>query len=543
MSKKITTADWIRFFPFSCPRKDQEEFINFSIQSFSDGKRFVIGELPTGVGKSAIAVTIARYLAATDPLPQDISEGAYILTTQKILQEQYLEDFQKFDLESIKSSSNYQCRFYTEQSCAESLRVLTKLESRMMGTPFFKQCKNDCAYKEAKTKFLAAKMGVTNFSYFLAETMYGGALTARQLLVIDEAHNVESEVAKFVTVKIEPGSDREVVKISIPKFQTQEAAFSWIKEVYMIEAQRHLEKVAKKIAKALAKDDKPSRAIMKAMKENEHLDKHICKINRFIDSYKPFDWVFNQEIGKFVEFKPVDVSDHADWYLFKHSPKLLILSATILDVDFYCETLGIRKEEMAFKSCDSPFPVEKRPIHFMPVGKMSAGDIERTLPKLVTAVKLLLEEHKTEKGLIHCHSYKVLQALKDGIKDKRLLFQTTGNVREKILFEHSRSTDPTVLVSPSMTEGIDLRDDLSRFQIFCKVPFPYIDEFAKQKMQLSKKWYPFTTVRTIVQGLGRSVRSETDYAITYILDGCFENLYRYNRSMFPKYVQDAVQGI
>jgi Rad3-related DNA helicase len=26
--------------------------------------------------------------------------------------------------------------------------------------------------------------------------------------------------------------------------------------------------------------------------------------------------------------------------------------------------------------------------------------------------------------------------------------------------------------SPSMTEGIDLKDDLSRFQIICKVPYP-----------------------------------------------------------------------
>jgi len=427
--QKITKRDWVKYFPFDAPRKDQEEFIDFALNAFMrEGKRFVIGELPMGIGKSAVAVTIARYLAATDP-PTELDDegepivtrGAYVLTTQKILQEQYLADFQKFDMESIKSSSNYQCRFYTEQSCAESLRVLTKLESRIMGTPFFKQCKGACAYKEAKHVFLRAEMGCTNFSYFLAETMYGGALVPRQLLVMDEAHNVEGEVAKFVAVKIDPTSDREVVKLPVPSFADQGAAFDWVRATYIPAALKIKDKLTKKIEKAIAKEDKPSRSTMRAMKDNESLDKHICKLNRFVDSYNPRDWVFNAGENT-IEFKPVDISRHTDFHLFKHSPKILMLSATILDFDFYCDTLGIDKSQAAFRSFDSPFDAANRPIHYVPVGKMNAGEIDKTLPSLVEMVREIMKQHPKDKGVIHCFAGETPVKVVDGsvVCEKRI---------------------------------------------------------------------------------------------------------------------------
>ena len=110
----ITTQDWISHFPMTHPRPRQEEAINFILNSFAEGKRFVLAELPTGVGKSAIGVTVARYLNAT--LPPDttglFSAGAWFVTTQKILQDQYLRDFERLGMRSVKSSSNYTCTRY-----------------------------------------------------------------------------------------------------------------------------------------------------------------------------------------------------------------------------------------------------------------------------------------------------------------------------------------------------------------------------------------------------------------------------------------------
>jgi len=85
-----------------------------------------------------------------------------------------------------------------------------------------------------------------------------------------------------------------------------------------------------------------------------------------------------------------------------------------------------------------------------------------------------------------------------------------------------------------MTEGVDLHGDLSRFQVICKVPYPYLgDKLVKKKMHKWKWWYPRQTVKTIVQSTGRSVRNADDFAITYILDADWNYFFYKNKNMFP----------
>ena len=142
--------------------------------------------------------------------------------------------------------------------------------------------------------------------------------------------------------------------------------------------------------------------------------------------------------------------------------------------------------------------------------------------------------HPDEKGIIHCHSYKVANFIKQYVHDKRLLFHNAKN-RERVLRKHMKIKKPSVLVSPSMQEGVDLKDNASRFQVICKLPFPYLgDMLVKKKMKKWDWWYSFQTVRVIIQSIGRSIRHQKDYAKTYILDSCWENFYRDNYKLFPE---------
>jgi Rad3-related DNA helicase len=85
-----------------------------------------------------------------------------------------------------------------------------------------------------------------------------------------------------------------------------------------------------------------------------------------------------------------------------------------------------------------------------------------------------------------------------------------------------------------MTEGVDLVDDASRFQIICKIPYPYLgDKLVVKRMNRWKWWYPLQTAKTIVQSIGRSVRNSTDYAVTYILDSDWNTFYGKNKKYFP----------
>jgi Rad3-related DNA helicase len=134
----------------------------------------------------------------------------------------------------------------------------------------------------------------------------------------------------------------------------------------------------------------------------------------------------------------------------------------------------------------------------------------------------------------NCGNYKVANFLNRSILNSRLLFHKDADSKLKILRMHQETEDPTVLVSPSMGEGVDLSDDLSRFQIFCKVPFPYLgDEVTKRRMERDPMWYSVQTARNVIQATGRSVRNSSDFAVTYILDSCWDDFLRRNRGLFP----------
>jgi Rad3-related DNA helicase len=186
-----------------------------------------------------------------------------------------------------------------------------------------------------------------------------------------------------------------------------------------------------------------------------------------------------------------------------------------------------------FLSLPSPFPTENRPIIELPVGPMNAKEIDNTLPKMAKVLEELLEAHPDEKGIVHCHTFKIANYLKDNVKSKRLLIHDTAN-REEMLQRHMQSDKPTVLLSPSMSEGVDLRDDCSRFQVICKIPYPYLgDKVVKKRMNKWPGWYPLQTAKSIVQSVGRSIRSLDDHAVTYILDGQWRSFYGRYKKFFP----------
>lgn len=537
--------DYLQYFPFQKIRDEQKQAIEFAIDEFEKGKKFVILELGTGVGKSATGITIARYMEQHGDVIKneegDKLTGAYVVTTQKILQEQYLRDFGPSRgtqlVRSIKSSNNYTCSFYKDQTCAESKRILSRLGKQLTGTEFQKHCKNQCSYSIEKQEFIDSPISVTNFPYILAESTYAGKLEPRATLVIDEAHNAEQELGKFVEVTFSEKFSKDVLKCKLPKSDDQKSVFDWIKGTYKKSAKKHVAD----IEKLLQKLGDNIEGYGSYSKQYELLEKHLSKIDQFIDFYDQENWIMNvvypnldnKKAGKKYEFKPINVSKYSHQNLFRLGGRVLLMSATIVDNDIFCESLGIEKSQSAYLSIPSPFLVANRPIHFLPVGSMSKNCIDLTLPKIADVVKLILGKHENEKGIIHCSNYKVAKYIKENVVCDRLMLHDSSD-REVILKQHIQSTDPTVLLSPSMMEGVDLHDDLSRFQIICKVPFPYLgDLVVKKRMEKNKFWYPYMTAKSIIQSLGRSIRNENDFAISYILDADWERFYRNNSSMFP----------
>lgn len=527
------------FFPYRTIRKEQEKAIEYCIEQFKSGKRYVVVEAGTGCGKSAIGLTVSRWLNAWDRTPDpDYEDGTYYVTTQKILQEQYVKDFgsSKGCMKSIKSASNYKCNFklHKGNSCQDSQRLLRTTDKK---SPFFKNCAFSCVYKQAKRNFLESKESVTNFPYFLTEAAFSGKITPRKCLVVDEAHNVETELSKFIEVTVSKRFSRSVMKVSWPTKKTQYSVYKWIRDVYFPRASAKLlhfeEQIENLGIKSKIKD------FNALANQYDMLSSHVKKMDTFLKVYQSDNWVLevvppkDRAMEKFV-FRPIDVAPFVDEYVNRLGKRVVFMSATILDKQTFCRSLGIEPEDTAFISIPTPFPAENRPIIFSASGHMNAKSINATLPKLAKAVSMILAEHKDEKGIIHCHTYKIANYLKQNVRSNRLLIHNSSD-RDDVLRKHINSKKPTVLLSPSMSEGVDLHGNLSRFQVICKVPYPYLgDPLIRKRMNKFSGWYPMQVAKTIVQAVGRSVRSKDDKAVTYILDGDWYSFLRKNRKFFPK---------
>jgi len=568
-------------FPMESYREGQKDAIEFAVEEFNKGKRIVVLEAPTGSGKSAIAMTIAEMV-----------HDSYYLTITKQLQDQLTRDFS--DVVELKGRNAYPCTYYGREGqklvdrkllSTEELNELkeqypncatgfckTKLnrtsptqkayrcvrcftvegplkDGKMSGElevlpPGYQY--SACPYYEQVYKALAARKITMNFSSFLFQTTMTKRFDrgARDLLIIDEAHNIESQILDFVSFSI---SDLHLQRygVFIPELATPFDYYIWFEEA----------KVAKLLEDAIKqsrKDEKPK------------LEDELMRIsNKFIIFMKRIraagtdtankEWV--SEYGekgrttthRSVTIKPIFAHEFTEGLLLKHGVRILLMSATILDVNVLAGSLGIDKSEIAAYRMKNRFPVKNRPIYLDTVAKMTGGkgNMVNWAPQLVDGVNGIVRNHEGEKGIIHTHNFAIMDHLLtrcDPDVSDRMLCQRDFRNKTLMLEEHA-NRDDTIIVAPAMHEGIDLTDELSRFQIICKVPYANFFESPQlaRRVELDRRYYTWMTALKLVQSYGRSIRSENDHAVTYILD---EAIYRFLREadgMLPGWFKEAIK--
>ena len=256
---------------------------------------------------------------------------------------------------------------------------------------------------------------------------------------------------------------------------------------------------------------------------------------------EPGNWVIDSDEHG-VSFKPLRVNHYAEDYLFKHGDVVIFLSATILSHKMFSKWLGLDPRDVYHIQVDSPFSVEKRPIELNLAGKMSKNRVKQSAPKSIEIMQKILKRHEGEKGLIHTHSYKCQQYIINHLYNNRLIAHGTNN-RERVLQFFEEDENPLVLVSPSMSEGVDLPYDKCRFQIIYKIPFPYLgDKQINMRMKKDQRWYAYKTAMTLVQTYGRGMRADDDSCVTYILDSDIQMLLKspLYKSLIPEFFKEAI---
>lgn len=499
-------------FPYSGSIREEQEKALATIEHARTGaKKFVVLELPTGTGKSALAMAASKWAS-------DWGKGAYILSPQKQLTGQYIRDFARHGLVELRGRSSYLCADF-KTNCEIGVSLRGKNDTACL----------QCPYKRAKDHFVAQKMGVTNFDYFLAETLYSGQLPQRSVLIVDEAHNLEQKVLSFTDFEISPFALQKY-SVAIPTINDGDTvgACQWIQKDVMPAVESFISKI-------------PADDVDNAENRRD-AESLLRRMRRFIRGNQR-EWVCWSDQRKF-SFRPLSATKYAHDFLFSRADMIIIMSATILDFDVFCRTLGLQRGACECLELPSSFALERRPIFFRPLGPMSYSHKDKTLPKVVAELNRLLALYSKQKGLIHTNSYSIndylIKALRAAGHGRRIVTHGPGGAEEAIR-RHREGEGPTVLFSPSMTEGLDLPHDLSRFQVVVKVPYPNLkDPYVAARKKLDERWYVWKTAVTLVQATGRSIRSERDFADTYILDQDFDTFRKRSRNLLPRWWLDAI---
>jgi len=573
-------------------REGQRAAIEFAVNAFNSGKRIVIIEAPTGSGKSAVAMTLA-----------DMVNDAYYLTITKILQDQLSGDFGEESnyhdpVIELKGRNAYPCTFWSrygksyvtkklwsqselddmidkhgncadgfcrtkwnqepgkkkirkhkcdkcfqtrEEDQAQSWKVKLPAGSLDHLPPGFEY--STCPYYEQVFKAIANRKCVMNFSSFLFQTSLTPRFDVpRNLMVIDECHNVEPILLDFVSLTI---NDMQLQEhgIFIPELDSADAYAIFFQDA-------KIEQTIMEVIKQAQVDEKNKLVdeLSRTLKKYEMFMKHVTTTGA--------EWVVEYEekndgkggiSHRSVTLRPVYAMSFPEELLFKYADKVLMLSATVLDVGVMCRSLGIDRDEVAAFRMKNRFPVENRPIYLDRVAKMTGGKdkMGEWMPKVIKRVDEIVSAHPDEKGIIHTHNF----AIMDNILTKcspstkaRLCNQRDFRDKAEMLEFHSRNPG-NVLIAPAMHEGIDLVGDLSRFQIICKVPYPncFDNEQLARRVEIDRKYYDWLTALKLVQSYGRSIRSVDDYAVTYILDEAIDRFLKVTKKMLPDWFLEAIQ--
>jgi Rad3-related DNA helicase len=570
-----------KFFPLDYIRPNQDKVLDELDQALKSDYKFIFLEAPTGFGKSAVAVTLARFLGSS-----------HICTSTKDLQTQYNRDFPY--LSEVKGRNNFPCIVKEDMGIRESCEYgpclkdddfdciyktrMSDYDVKSEGTiyenvdinnyalkKYYDKAKEHsqlvkiewkpCHYYHQKWISIKSSHTIYNYKYFLSDLFYSSGVNKRKLLILDEAHTLESEVSSFKNIIFSKESlVRFFPKINLPD-NKQTDVETWIDFCTGLKDQftSYVEKSANILGSGGSSNNNNSqdmhvseKNLIDAINYEKNLltfleDLRINKENWLVTNITKNE--IDNKLSR-IKLEPLVVSSYFTDIFDKGSASLL-MSATILSKENLCKAVGLKNEDVKFIRVEnSDFPIKNRPIYLMNVAWLNARTMNESLPSIVKVLDNLLSVHKNDKGIIHTTSYSQVQFIKNNLSKENLsrLIETNPKFdRNEMILKHTQSTKPTVLISPSMFLGVDLKDDLSRFQVIVKVPYPDLtDKKISVLKQRNPKWYEWNTILRLIQAYGRSVRNADDYANTYILDSSVSFLLKNGKEMIPKWFSEAI---
>lgn len=538
-------------------RKGQQDVIIEVIKTYFDkSKNVVIIDAPVGSGKSLIGMAVAWIL-------NEQKLKGYILASDLSLQEQYEKDFDRFNLHwgSIKGVDNYLCIDNMEKNSLGTCRIRNKPPRTM-------PCYDSCPYFVVRDLASKSPTALLNYAYWLImqnyvnKTIDEPLFPPRHFTICDEGHKILDIIQNHYSPRFDPKTTEKLEKLTkfFAVFKVKDHYIDYrniqrcIEKLFKTENQDKLHEILLEIEesfeeylpsietlKTKVNDDYPDTDPPKEWREalwlSDWLKDLHCKVedfNEIIDKTSVRNIVKNPTGENELTFNCLQESYMMHKYFHQWTGFTILMSATFADPTKYLKSIALK--DAKYIKMESTFDFSKSPIYFYNQRRMTYNQIDENLPWLFSKINEILEHHHNQNGVIHTASYDLALKIFVGLsnKNKKRILVYNGSEEKRQVLEILKRNKNKVIMGPSLLEGLDLKDDWSRFQIFAKVPYLSLsDKFVATKLKIDPDWYRWKAIINVLQGSGRSVRSETDWAITYMLDGALADLIHNNRKAFP----------
>ena len=508
--------------------------------------KYLILQAPVASGKSHIAMTASNFFGGNG------AGNSFILTPQKVLQKQYKDTFEEGLAFALYGKSNYECSM---KNCSCDVGSLIKPKCR------------DCPYTNAVQDALSSPNIIMNYSLaFLMLSFHPTfAKVKRKLMVIDECHGLEEALVGFTAREIQRKFVENELGVAWPTDVTNFAQLQlWMEDSgYFNRLVAQLEVLEGQVDQIQKQSGKMSKEDIKTIRRLFRLEEMVQEANEILtipvqDLTAKFVFDYNSDA---FQIRSLYGRDEFMEVLDDKAEKFLFMSGTV-DAEGFCNDLGIPRDQCAFLSLDSPIPAAQRPVVFLPTIRMNyqwmdQANRQNRKNATETIKQIIRTGHANDSGVIHTSNFKVAEWLTDQLQtfaDKEGITIVNHNPgdegetksRDDAIAEYlsiAGSGKRAILISPSCTEGLDLKNELGRFSIVLKVPYGNLgDKWIKRRMELSKEWYARQALNQTLQAAGRVVRDPADSGSTYILDESWLYLMKSTTKLIPQWWKSAYQA-
>lgn len=463
-------------------------------------KPVTVLNLPTGVGKSLI------YFAW-----QALSEARTLfLTATRGLQDQLGRDFEAFQIRDIRGAGNYVCLPLLDRS------KLTREDIAARGrVPSYLGCDQGpcrggmdcilrlggCDYYDAVRRAQNGARITSNYSYAMHQRAYAdGILGSFDAMVCDEAHAIDSEISRFLSTTILLSEVRRFLPMAaFPDSDDLEEWRVWATRV-----------IGALLPEHTIGDDYDNVRALRALRRS------LANLQAM-----PSDSLLERretEVDAAVIVEPLWPGKLSDQALFGGTARLILSSATIRPKTL--SLLGLDADDCDWYDAPSPFPVSRRPFTWIRTARISEKDRSRKwFRPWVDRIDEIVSTRLDTKGMIHSVSYPRAREIRAASRfgNHMLIHEARDTARTVAQFR--AASPPCILVSPSMTTGVDFPGDQCRWQILSKVPFvPTVSPIMSARCAADRDYADYLAMVTVVQTYGRIMRSADDWGETFMID-------------------------